>query len=76
MRVDTFGTETIDTAIIERAIRETFDMSPRGIIEELRLTEPIFARTAAGGHFGREEFTWEQTPRVAQLIAKGSRIIE
>src|SRR5690625_826851 len=76
VRVGTFGTETIDTEIIERVIIDTFDMTPRGIIEELRLTEPIFARTAAGGHFGREEFSWEQTPRVAELIAKGSRIIE
>lgn len=72
VRVDTFGTETIDTAIIERAIRETFDMTPRGIIEELQLKRPIYARTAVGGHFGRKEFTWEQTPRVAELLAKGA----
>lgn len=72
VRVDTFGTETIDTAIIERDIRDTFDMTPRGIIDELQLTRPIFAQTAVGGHFGRREFTWEQTPRVAELLAKGS----
>src|SRR5699024_4591586 len=44
VRVDTFGTETTDTAIIERAIRDTFDMTPRGIIEELQLTRPVYAR--------------------------------
>ena len=76
VRVDTFGTETIDTAIIERAIRETFDMTPRGIIEELQLMRPIYAQTAVGGHFGRSEFAWEQTPRVAELIEKGGQIIE
>jgi|SRR5690625_1574841 len=71
VRVDTFGTETIDTTIIERAIRGTFDMTPRGIIDELQLTRPIFAQTAVGGHFGRREFTWEQTPRLGELIEKG-----
>ena len=71
VRVDTFGTETIDTTIIERAIRGTFDMTPRGIIEELQLTRPVYARTAVGGHFGRSEFAWEQTPRLGELIEKG-----
>src|SRR5699024_12103793 len=52
VRVDTFGTETTDTAIIERAIRDTFDMTPQGSIEELQLTRPASARTAGGGHFG------------------------
>ena len=73
VRVDTFGTETVDTAIIERAIIDTFDMTPRGIIEELQLTRPIYAQTAVGGHFGRSEFAWEQTPRLDELLAKGRR---
>lgn len=73
VRVNTFDTETIDTAIIERAIRETFDMTPRGIIEELQLTRPVYAQTAVGGHFGRNEFTWEHTPRLGELIEKGTR---
>lgn len=73
VRVDTFGTETVDSAIIVRAIRDTFDMTPRGIIEELQLTRPIYAQTAVGGHFGRDEFTWEHTPRLSELMAKGSR---
>jgi len=72
VRVDTFGTETIDATIIERAIRETFVMTPRGIIEELQLLRPVYAQTAVGGHFGRSEFAWEQTPRVAELIEKGT----
>src|SRR5699024_5172713 len=57
--VGTFGTKTIDTVIIERAIRDTFDMTPQGIIEELQLTRPVYAQTAVGGHFGHSEFAWE-----------------
>ncbi len=67
--VETFGTETVDPARIERAIREVFDLRPLAIIEELDLKRPIYARTAAHGHFGRAEpeFTWERTDRVADL---------
>ncbi|MEX5295637.1 methionine adenosyltransferase [Kocuria sp. CPCC 205268] len=67
--VETFGTETVDPERIERAIREVFDLRPLAIIEELDLKRPIYARTAAHGHFGRSEpeFTWERTDRVADL---------
>src|SRR5699024_3255750 len=70
--VGTCGAKTIDTVISERAIRDTFDMTPQGIIEELQLTRPVYAQTAVGGHFGRSEFAWEQTPRLGELIEKGT----
>jgi S-adenosylmethionine synthetase len=67
--VETFGTETVDPARIEHAIREVFDLRPLAIIEDLDLKRPIYARTAAHGHFGRTEpeFTWERTDRVEDL---------
>ncbi|WP_417220371.1 methionine adenosyltransferase [Arthrobacter sp.] len=67
--VETFGTETVDPARIATAIDEVFDLRPLGIIEDLDLKRPIYQRTAAHGHFGREEpgFTWEQTNRVDAL---------
>jgi len=67
--VETFGTGTIPDETITRAIREVFDLRPRAIIEQLDLLRPIYAQTAAYGHFGRElpDFTWERTDRVEQL---------
>ncbi|TKV26893.1 methionine adenosyltransferase [Arthrobacter sp. NamB2] len=67
--VETFGTETVDPQSIGTAIREIFDLRPLGIINALDLKRPIYQRTAAHGHFGREEdsFTWERTDRVDKL---------
>ncbi len=67
--VNTFGTAQIDEKKISRAIREVFKLTPAGIIEELHLLRPIYTRTAAYGHFGREEegFTWEKTDKVDAL---------
>ncbi|MDN6202425.1 MAG: methionine adenosyltransferase, partial [Micrococcaceae bacterium] len=67
--VETFGTETVDPLKIASAIEEVFDLRPLGIIEDLDLKRPVYQRTAAHGHFGREEpgFTWEQTNRVEAL---------
>ncbi len=67
--VETFGTEKVETAAIERAISEVFDLRPAAIIRELDLRRPIYAKTAAYGHFGRElpGFTWEQTDRARAL---------
>ncbi|NLA65771.1 MAG: methionine adenosyltransferase [Leucobacter sp.] len=69
--VETFGTETVELARIESAVREVFDLRPAAIIRDLDLLRPIYAKTSAYGHFGREleEFTWEATPRVAELRA-------
>jgi len=67
--VNTFSTGKIPSNEIARVVREEFDMRPRGIVETLDLLRPIYRKTAAYGHFGRElpEFTWERTDRVASL---------
>ena len=63
--IDTHGTGIVD----ERAITAVFDLTPVGIIQSLNLRRPIYAQTAAYGHFGRDlpDFTWERTDRVEQL---------
>ena len=67
--VETFGTAKVDTAMIEKLVREHFDLRPRGIIEMLDLLRPIYRQTASYGHFGRElpDFTWEKTDK-AELL--------
>jgi S-adenosylmethionine synthetase len=67
--VDCFGTETVPVATIQEAVQEVFDLRPAAIIEDLDLLRPIYAQTAAYGHFGRElpDFTWERTDRVDAL---------
>lgn len=69
LMVDTFGTGKISNARIIRLIRENFDMTPMGIIRELQLKRPIYLKTAAYGHFGRDgdEFSWERTDKAALL---------
>ncbi|WP_375486340.1 methionine adenosyltransferase [uncultured Jatrophihabitans sp.] len=73
--VETFGTETVDPDKIIDAINQVFDLRPAAIIRDLDLKRPIYAKTAAYGHFGREDadFTWERTDRAEQLtkLAKG-----
>ena len=73
--VEAFGTETVPTADSERALREVFDLRPAAIIDALDLRRPIYGKTAAYGHFGRElpEFTWERTDRVEALRAAVAR---
>jgi len=67
--IDTHGTGAVPDRMLEAVARVTFDLSPRGIVEELELCRPIYRNTAAYGHFGRElpEFTWERTDRAAAL---------
>jgi S-adenosylmethionine synthetase len=67
--VETFGTENVDVEKIEQAIGQVFDLRPAAIIRDLDLLRPIYAQTAAYGHFGRElpDFTWERTDRVDAL---------
>jgi S-adenosylmethionine synthetase len=67
--VETFGTAAVEPAAIGALIREHFDLRPGAIIRDLDLRRPIFARTAAYGHFGRREpgFTWEETTRADDL---------
>ena len=67
--VETFGTENVDPEAIEKAVSELFDLRPAAIERELDLRRPIYKKTAAYGHFGREEreFTWEQTTKADEL---------
>ena len=69
--VETFGTEALPVDEIQRAVGKVFDLRPAAIIRDLDLKRPIYAKTAAYGHFGRElpEFTWERTDRVDALKA-------
>ena len=71
--VETFGTETVDPTKIQQAIGQVFDLRPAAIIRDLDLLRPIYAQTAAYGHFGREgaDFTWESTDR-AELLKKAA----
>jgi S-adenosylmethionine synthetase len=73
--VETFGTAKIDAEKIEKAIDEVFDLRPAAIIRDLDLLRPIYAQTAAYGHFGRElpDFTWERTGRVDALRGAAGR---
>src|SRR5690606_25979128 len=61
--VETFGTGSVSDEVITKAITEVFDLRPQAIINDLDLLRPIYAQTAAYGHFGRElpDFTWERT---------------
>jgi S-adenosylmethionine synthetase len=84
--VDTFGTGTVPDTVLERAVREQFDLVPRAIIEALDLRKPLYKATAAYGHFGRkpvrasveerevELFTWERTDRAAELAEAAKRL--
>ncbi|WP_455757688.1 methionine adenosyltransferase [Sulfurimonas sp.] len=67
--VDTHGTGKVEEDKIEECVKELFDLSPKGIIESLDLLRPIYRKTAAYGHFGREEdgFNWEKTDRAEDI---------
>jgi S-adenosylmethionine synthetase len=79
--VDSFGTGVLPDSRLERIVREVFDLTPKGIIESLRLKRAIYSPTAAYGHFGRKPytravkgktlhfFTWEETDRVKDLLS-------
>jgi S-adenosylmethionine synthetase len=65
--VETFGTAHVDHHDIEAAVREVFDLRPGAIVRDLDLKRPIYRKTAAYGHFGREEFPWEQLTKIDDL---------
>jgi len=69
--VDTHGTSQVEESKIEECVKEIFDLSPAGIIQSLDLLKPIYRKTAAYGHFGREEdgFSWEKTDKVDAIKA-------
>ncbi len=69
--VETYGTGKVSNEVLTQLVREHFDLRPKGIVKMLDLLRPIYAKTAAYGHFGRDEpeFTWEATDKAAQLKA-------
>ena len=67
--VETFGTATVDEDKIVEAVKKVFDLRPAAILEQLDLRRPVYRPSAAYGHFGRDEFTWERTDRVDELLA-------
>jgi S-adenosylmethionine synthetase len=71
IRVDTFGTCKVDPDTIPDLVRANFHLTPKGIIESLQLRRPIYCKTAAYGHFGRNDpdFTWEATDKAAKLAS-------
>ncbi len=75
IRVETFGTSSLDFSQLERLVRETFDLTPRGIDLALELRRPIYRATSYHGHFGREDqgFPWEETSRADALRRAAGR---
>jgi S-adenosylmethionine synthetase len=67
--IDTYGTETVATDVIEAAVKENFDLRPGAIVRDLDLKRPIYKQTAAYGHFGRPGLPWEDTSKAAALRA-------
>ncbi len=69
IHVEAFGTEKLSPETISRVVDEVFDFRPASIISQLELTKPVFAQTAAYGHFGRPGFSWERLDRVEEIKA-------
>ncbi len=67
VRLETFGTGKVEDEAIAAAVRKTFDLSPGGIVRTLGLKRPIYRKTAAYGHFGRDGFPWEDVGKAAEL---------
>ncbi|MBP3885957.1 MAG: methionine adenosyltransferase [Olsenella sp.] len=75
--VDTFGTGTVDDSVLDAVVAKVFDLRPGAIIRDLKLLRPIYQKTAAYGHFGREDpdFTWERTDRVDEIRAAVAELV-
>ncbi len=69
VHVDTFGTAKVDDDVLSRAVRDSFDFTPKGIIATLNLRRPIYKKTSSYGHFGKNDpdFTWERTDKADEL---------
>jgi S-adenosylmethionine synthetase len=68
--VNSYSTGTLSDEALSKLVRQVFPLSPRGIIDHLKLRQPVFSKTAAYGHFGRKEFTWEHVDATDELQAK------
>lgn len=74
LRIDTYGTGTLDSDQLTALIWQEFDARPQAIIEQLDLQRPIYAQTAAYGHFGRADFPWERTDKAEALKAAAAKL--
>ncbi len=74
LMVNTHGTGNISDIKIQKLLWENFDLTPKGIIDCLKLRRPIYRQTAAYGHFGRDGFTWEETDKAKLLAQKSKKI--
>jgi len=74
LMVNTHGTGNISDLKIQKLLWENFDLTPKGIIDCLKLRRPIYRQTAAYGHFGRDGFTWEETDKAKLLAQKSKKI--
>jgi S-adenosylmethionine synthetase len=70
--VNTYGSGKLSDEALSKIVRQVFPLSPHGIIEHLKLRQPVYLKTAAYGHFGRKEFTWEQVDAIDELMAKAN----
>jgi len=76
--VDTFGTGKVTESRLVELVRKNFQLTPKGIIESLKLRRPIYKKTAAYGHFGRKDpdFTWEAADKASALAEQAGRVVE
>jgi S-adenosylmethionine synthetase len=72
--VNSFGTSKIREDALPKLVRQVFPLSPKGMIDHLKLRRPIYLNTAAYGHFGRSEFSWEQIDMIDELLAKAAKL--
>jgi S-adenosylmethionine synthetase len=72
--VNSYGTGKLSEEALAKLVRQVFPLSPKGMIDHLNLKQPIYLKTAAYGHFGRPEFTWEQLDMIDELLAKAKRL--
>jgi len=70
--VNTYGTGKLSDETLSKLVRRVFPLSPHGIIEHLKLRQPVYCKTAAYGHFGRKEFAWEHVDATDELLAKAN----
>lgn len=71
--INTYGTGRLDDEVLAKLVRKVFPLSPRGIIDHLKLRQAVYRKTATYGHFGRKEFAWEGVDAVEELLAKASK---
>jgi len=67
VNVDSFGTSEVSNEVLISLVMDLFDLRPKAIINILNLTKPIFSKTSSGGHFGKDEFTWEKLDKVDSI---------